>query len=105
MKKFVMAFATLALVSASAAERYSVELTVPSEVNGHVLQPGSYRLELTGNHAVLKSGKTVVEADAQVEKESKKFFETTVRYAPGPNSKIEEIRIGGTTVKVVFSKS
>jgi hypothetical protein len=106
MKKFVFAFASLALAIASAATHYTVELSVPSEINGQVLQPGSYKLELNGNHAVLKNGKTSVEADARVENQDKKFFDTTVRYAPdGQNSKIEEIRIGGTTIKVVFAKT
>ena len=105
MKKFVLAFATLALVTAAAADRYTVEFTQATEVNGHRLQPGSYKLELNGNHAVLKSGKTVVETEAVVEKEAKKFDVTYIRYAPGDSSKIEEIRIGGTAVKVVFNKT
>jgi hypothetical protein len=105
-KKFVFAFATLALAVASAANHYTVDLSVPSEINGQILQPGAYKMELTGNHVVLKSGKTVVEAEARVENQDKKFFDTSIRYAPGTsNSKIEEIRIGGTTIKVVFTKT
>jgi hypothetical protein len=107
MKKFVFAFATLALAAAiAAANHYTVEFTVPSEINGKVLQPGAYKMELTGNHVVLKSGKTTIETDARVENEDKKFFDTTVRYEPGTqSSKIEEIRIGGTTIKVIFAKT
>ena len=106
MKKFVFAFAVLALATVSAADRYTVELGSQAEINGHVLKPGTYKLELTGDHAILKSGKTTFETVARVENESKKFSETSVRYATGDNSsKIEEIRIGGTTIKVLFNKT
>ncbi|HEY3741512.1 MAG TPA: hypothetical protein VGL53_16785 [Bryobacteraceae bacterium] len=104
MKKFVFAFATLALAAASAAAHYTVELVAPAQLNGQVLQAGTYKMELNGNHAVLKSGKVSVQADARVENEDKKFFETSIRFASeGPNPKIQEIRIGGTTTKVVFT--
>ena len=105
MKKFVFAFATLALAVASAANRYNVKLFVPSEVGGQVLKPGDYTIELKDNRAVIKGGKQTVEAEARVENEGKKFSSNVVRYSgEEPNVKIDEIRIGGTTTKVVFAK-
>lgn len=105
MIKFVFAFATLTLALASAANRYTVQITEPSQINGQVVKPGEYKLELKDNHAILKNGKTVIDTQAQVQNEDKKFAETTVRYTTGePNAQIDEIRIGGTSTKIVFSK-
>ena len=105
MKKAVIAIAMSAALALAAGNHYTVELTTPSEINGQTLQPGVYRMELNGNHAVLKSGKVKVEADAVVENANKKFSETGIRYGGPNNSKIEEIRIGGTNVKVRFEKA
>lgn len=106
MIKTIFAFATLALAIASAASnKTSVQITVPTEFGGEVLKPGEYSLEFNDNHATLKSGKHVVQMDARVETESKRFNTTTVRYnTSGTNAHLEEIRIGGTTTKVVFAK-
>jgi hypothetical protein len=108
MMKTIFAFATLTLAIATAASnKTNVQITVPTEFGGQVLKPGEYTLELKDNNrAVLKSGKNVVEGEARVETEAKKFNTTAVRYSAGePNAKLDEIRIGGTTTKVVFTKS
>lgn len=105
MKKFVFAFATLALAAASAGNRHKLNLYQPAEVNGQVLKPGEYTLEVKDNHAVIKGGRQTVEAEVRVENEAKKFDGNVVRFSDaGPNAHIEEIRIGGTTTKVVFGK-
>ncbi len=107
MMKFVFVFATLTLAVASAANtaRYKVDISEPSQINGQAVKPGTYTLELKDNHAVLKQGKTVIDTEARIETADKKFAETTVRYtASEPNSKIDEIRLSGTTTKVVFTK-
>jgi len=108
MMKFVFAIATLTLAVASAANaaRYKVEISEPSQINGQAVKPGTYTLELKDNHAVLKSGKTVIDTEARVENADKKYSETSIRYtAEDGNSKIDEIRLSGTTTKVVFSKA
>ena len=105
MKKFVFAFATLALAAASAANRYNVKLYEPAEVGGQKLKPGDYTIELKDNRAIIKGGGHSVETEARIESESKKFASNVVRYSgEAPNIKIDEIRIGGTTTKVVFAK-
>jgi len=105
MKKFVFAFATLALAAASAANSYNIRLYEPVEAGGQILKPGEYKLEVKDNRAVIKSGKQTVEAEVRIENESKKFASNVVRYAGEvPNAKLEEIRIGGTTTRVVFAK-
>jgi hypothetical protein len=54
------------------------------------------------NTAVLKQGKSVTEASVKVENDSQKFSRNTVRMN---GEKLEEIRLGGTSTRVVFEKS
>ena len=107
MMKFIFVFATLTLAVASAANnmRYKVDISESAQINGQAVKPGTYMLELKDNHAVLKHGKTVIDAEARIENADKKYIETTVRYTEAePASKIDEIRLSGTTTKVVFTK-
>ena len=106
MKKFVFAFATLALAAASAADRYNVKFYLPAEVAGRIVPPGEYSLEVKGDHAVLKGTGGKVESEARVESGSRRFPRTVVRYTGDePNARLDEIRIGGTSTTVVFAKS
>lgn len=103
-KKILIAFATLALAVAGAASSYRVTLFQKSEIGGKQLKPGDYKMSLDGDKVVLSQGKDTVEATGKVESTSTKFSTTTVRYSGGEsNSRIQEIRIGGTNTKVVFN--
>jgi hypothetical protein len=103
LKRFVLAFAVLALAVAS-AETYRVTLFEPSFVKGTELKAGSYRLDVQDQKVVIASGKQSIEVPVTVESVDRKFSSTTVRYVPrdGKNM-IAEIRLGGTTTKLVFN--
>ncbi|HVO96718.1 MAG TPA: hypothetical protein VMT15_01560 [Bryobacteraceae bacterium] len=104
MKKMLLLFVTLALAVASAASSYHFSLFQPSYVGGKELKAGDYKLELNGDKATIKVGKETFEATVKVENGSEKFTETSVRYtsADGKMS-VQEIRLGGTKTKLVFS--
>ena len=105
MKKFVFAFATVGLALASAAHRHNVTIYEPVAISGQVLKPGQYQLEIVDNRAVIRGGKQTVEAPIQIENGDKKYSSNVVSYSGAvPNAKLEAIRIGGTTTKVVFTK-
>lgn len=105
MKKFVFAFATLALVAASAADRYNVKFYMPAEVGGRIVKPGDYSLTLNGDRAVLKGTSGKIESEARIETGDHKFRDTVVRYSgEEKNARLTEIRIGGTSTTVVFAK-
>ncbi len=70
-------------------------------MSGKQLKQGEYKLELKDNQAVLKHDKAVTEVPAKTETAPRKFDRTTVRY--NNSGEIQEICIGGTTTKVVFS--
>lgn len=104
MKKLLFGFSTIALAIASAAVNYKVTLFQPSIVAGTELKPGQYKIEVDNNKAVLKNGKTVVEADVKVETGDEKYPSTSVRYANADGKyKVQEIRVGGTNTKLVFN--
>ncbi|MBC7925378.1 MAG: hypothetical protein H7039_06935 [Bryobacteraceae bacterium] len=103
MKKILLSFATVALAIGSAATSYRVTLFQPSTVNGTELKPGDYKVTLKDNKAVLTSGKTSIEADVKTETADTKFGTTTVRYSNGDGKyRVQEIRLGGTSTRLVF---
>lgn len=102
MKKLVV---TLVLVSLSlAAKSYHLNLYEQSVLGSTELKPGAYTVEVDGQQVVLRSGKTEATAAVKVENEPAKFSSTTVRYTNGDGRyHIQEIRIGGTNMKLVVS--
>ena len=106
MKKLVIVFSALALAVASAATNYRVKLYEPSMIGGTLLKPGEYKVEVKDNRVSIKDGKTVAEADVRVENADQKFSTTTVRYGNTDGKlNIQEIKLGGTTTKLVFTSA
>ena len=101
--KFFALFLTFALTIASAAT-YQVTLFQPSLVSGQTLKPGDYKLTVDDGKAVIAQGKQKVEASVKLENVESKYSATSVRYTDqGGKLKVQEIRLGGTTTKVVFN--
>ncbi|MGB9610369.1 MAG: hypothetical protein ACPL7M_05300 [Bryobacteraceae bacterium] len=101
--KFLAIFLSVAVFAASAAT-YTVTLFQPSLVAGKELKPGDYKLILEDGKAVIQKGKEKVEATVRVEQSDSKFSSTSVRYTEENGKlKIQEIRLGGTTTKLVFN--
>ena len=102
MRKLSILFicSALAIISASAATKYSVTIYQPSIVNGTQLKPGDYKVEVAGDKAIFKTGKTTVETPVKVEDTGAKNSVNAIRYIEG--SHLQEIRIGGTHTKLVF---
>ena len=97
--KFMLGIGVFALAVASAATSYRVTFFSPSNIAGTEVKAGDYKLEIKDGKAVLKQGKTVVEAAVKVETADKKFADNSIKYE---GSKVQEIRIGGTTTRLVF---
>lgn len=101
--KLTLTLATLALgVASAASSHYNLTLDTPQWVGDKQLKAGDYKVELTGDKVVFKTGKTVVEVPATVQKSDQKYLHTS--YA-SQDSKIKEIDLGGTTTKVIFGSS
>ena len=97
--------ATLVLLGASiaSAKTYNVSLHSAAIGNGQI-KAGEYKLELKGERIVLKDGRNSDEFLVLVENEARKFDQTSVTYrSEGGSTRIQEIRLGGTTLKLVFT--
>ena len=105
LKKTVfLTLITLMAVAFATAKTYPVKLHKPSMVEGKELKPGSYKVELAGEKVKITNGKETVETVAKTEDGPVRFASTSVRYT-GENGKmkISEIRLGGTSTKLVFN--
>ena len=101
LKKILFGFTTVALAIGSAATTYHVTLFQSSVINGTELKPGDYKVEIKNDKAVFSQGKNTTEAPVKVvEDAQQKYRSNVVRY--GPESRVQEMRIGGTRTKLVF---
>ena len=102
-KKLLVVFALFGLSLAS-AKSYSLTLNRVSDIGGKELKAGDYKLELKDQTVVISSGKVSNAVPVTIENEHAKFDATAVRYdsASGQN-RVREIRLGGTTMKLVFN--
>ena len=98
--KLLLCLAAAGLALAS-AKSYTMSLFQPVVVGSTELKAGDYKLELKDKTAVLKQGKTETEVPVTIENDSQKYQRTAVRLN---GMQVEEIRIGGTTTRVVFDK-
>jgi hypothetical protein len=103
MKKALAVIFVLGISGAYAASSYHVTLYKPTTINGTQLKAGDVKLELQGDKVVIKQGKTSVESTVTVENGSNKFANSSVGYVgDSSNNQVQEIRLGGTTTKLVF---
>lgn len=98
--KLMLCAAALSLAVASAASGYNFTLSSPVWVGSTELKPGDYTVTMSGEKAVFKKGKQVVEAPAVMAQADKKYSSTSTL---SKDSKLEEIDLGGTTSKIVFN--
>ncbi len=100
MKKIMFAVAMFALTALAASNTFHVTFDEAAWINGTQVKAGDYKLQVESGKAILKSGKTVVEAPAKLETADHKFASTGV--VLDSKQKVQEIQIGGTNDRVVF---
>ena len=65
-----------------------------------LIPTGDYKVEIKNDKAVIWHGKEATEAQVKVENTEQKNRSNVVRY--GADSRVQEIRLGGTKTKLVF---
>jgi hypothetical protein len=101
----VLPFFLVAGLAVASARSYTITLFESATVGTTLLKPGDYKLEVNDQKAVIRQGKVQTESPVTVEEGDTKFAATAVRYVNDANGKvrIQEIRIGGTRTRLVFS--
>jgi hypothetical protein len=103
MKKLIVMFVMLGL-SLAYAKSYHLVLYEKSMLGSTELKPGAYTIELKDQQVLVKNGKVEAQAAVKVENDSSRFPTTTVRYSNGDGHyKIQEIRLGGTHMRLVVN--
>jgi hypothetical protein len=104
MKKATLAGLTLALAAFAASNTFHVTFDSAAWIGTSEVKPGNYKIQIEGDKAVLKSGKNVIEAPAKLETANHKFQTSGVVLNTVNNKPtVEEIQIGGTNERIVFS--
>jgi len=104
--KLLLAFGTIAMAVASAAQGvYKITINDPVMVNGTLLKPNDYKIEMQGDKAViLKGKKEVAEAPAKLVSSDTKYDETAVQLDTSTGKPVvDQIEVGGTNAKIVFA--
>ena len=98
IKRAFLLVSVMGLAIASAASNFSLNFYQPTVVNGTTLKVGEAKLELHDNKAVVKQGKTSVEATVKVETSNSKYLYTTVGYKDADNQAVvDELRAIATS--------
>jgi hypothetical protein len=104
MKKMIVCLVAAVSFVWAGAMSSNVTLFQPSELNGVQLKAGTYKVVVDGDKLTLQNGKTKAEAPVKSEQNAEKFGATSIRYSNGDGKmKITEIRIGGTTTKLLVN--
>ena len=98
--KLTIGLAAFALGIAGAASIYDVTLSSSMSVGNTQLKAGSYKVEMQGDKAVFKAGKTSVEVPARLEKSDDQSSYTSIVTS---GDKLVEIDLGRKAGKIVFS--
>jgi hypothetical protein len=102
IKRVLLLVSVVSLAIASAASSFNLNFYQPTIVAGTTLKVGEAKLEIKDNKAIVKQGKTSVEASVKVETSANKYLYTTVGYKDGDNHQIKDITLAGTTTKLIF---
>jgi len=102
MKKALAVMFALTISAAYAASSYHVNLYKPTVVHGTQFNAGDCKVELQGDRVVIKQGKTSAEVNVTVQNTAQKSVLTSVVYDDQAGNEIREVRLGGTTLKLVF---
>lgn len=83
---------------------YQISIGEATSAGDYTLQPGRYELVVEGDRVqFLRNGRVIFERTVRVETVEKPYSQTVVIYShEGNTRKIREIRLGGTTWKLIF---
>jgi hypothetical protein len=103
-KRLLLVFAIAGLAVAS-AKSYTIRLPQAAVLGNMQLDPGTYKVDVVDQKAVITNGKMHGEAPVKVEAADSKYIATSVRFTNADGKMhVQEIHIGGSNTKLVFSE-
>lgn len=103
--RLLLAVLALGLAAVASAKTYSIELFQSAMLGNTELKPGTYSIEVADQKAVVRNGKFHGEAPVKTEDAETKYSRTSVVLMnSGGQMHIQEIHIGGTKTKLVFTE-
>ena len=106
MKKIILGGLTFSLALVAASNVFHVTFDSDAWIGASEVKPGSYKVQIEGDKAVLTSGKRVIEAPAKLESGDHKFQANgVVTITVDDKRTVQEIQIGGTNERIVFSRA
>lgn len=104
MKKVMLIGLTLTMMVFAASKTFHVTFDNNAWIGTSEVKAGNYKIQVEGDKAILKSGKTVIEVPAKLENAEHRFQTNAVVINTATNKqKVDEIQIGGTNERIVFS--
>jgi hypothetical protein len=104
MKKAAVFVCLLAGMAFAGDKSFTITLPQTTTVGGTELKAGDYKCELQDQKIVLKHGHDTAEAVVKIETGGRKNSMTSVTFGDaGGKHKVEEILVGGTTMKLVLN--
>jgi hypothetical protein len=104
--RFLLVCAVGVLAAAAASKSYTVTLYETATIGGAELKPGSYKVDVGEQKAVIHNGKSTSEVPVKVETNASKYLTTSVKVNhENGQSRVEEIHIGGTATKLVLGET
>ena len=105
MQKIALLALSLVALAMAGDKSYSFTLYQPALLGSTKLMPGEYKVSIDDQKAVVRNGKIHGEAPVKIESGDARYDRTTVRFENGDGQMhIQEIRVGGTKTKLVFSE-
>jgi len=105
MNRFTVLLAFLALAFVMVASAHTISFTEPTMVGDQILKAGDYRVDVDGTKVTIHNGDHKIELVAkQVMTAPHKFDRSQVLVdAAGGKNTLQEIRIGGSTTRLIFT--
>jgi hypothetical protein len=105
MQRTLLSFVAVAALAFCAEKTYTVTLFSPATAGNTELQPGTYKVQIVDQKAILLHGKSDARIAVTVETEKEKFNDTSVRIDKADGkARLQEIRLGGTNTKLVIAE-
>jgi hypothetical protein len=105
MKAKVLLVFALAGLAVAAGKSYTVTLFDRATIGNTELKPGSYKVEVSDQKAVIRNGKETTEVPVRIETNGSKYPVTSVKLSQQNGQyRLEEIHLGGTTTRLVLNE-